>query len=106
MQLIITAEHFKLTPENREHLEFMLGKLRDLVCDKSNIRLFLKWNSNEIEATVVIHSRHEDLSYSARGADLIKLVASVQSHLIRRVITQKEKKLDRRRRRTRIEEVA
>ncbi|MGE3684313.1 MAG: hypothetical protein AB7G93_21545 [Bdellovibrionales bacterium] len=107
MAVIITAEHFELSADMRHHLEFILATLTDSVPRISNVRLFIKRDAQRFfEATIVIHFNHEDISYSARGADLIKLVSNAKCHLFRRVIAQKEKRLDRRRRRLRTEEVA
>ena len=107
MTTIISAEHFDLDPAVRGKLEVMLEKLTHFDSHVSNIRLFLKMiGKQRYEATLVVHSNHKDISYKNEGREILGLVLDLKTHLIRRVINEKERRLVKRTRRARTNDVA
>ena len=97
MNILIAAEHFELAPELKKRIEFVLFKILNRAPRAENLRLFLKCDSrHQFEVTLLVHNNHQDITYTERGYDLFNAVLSAKSHLLRRLVSQKERRLDRR----------
>jgi len=97
MPFTITAEHLELNPSLRKRIESSLYKIIALAPRASTLKLFLKRNTkNQYQATLVIQGDQQDLSYTERGQDLLGVILSAKSHLLRRMVDKKKRRLDRR----------
>ncbi|HMN68221.1 MAG TPA: hypothetical protein PKC28_06745 [Bdellovibrionales bacterium] len=100
MNILISAEHFELAPQHKKRIESSLLKILDRVPRAENLRLFMKRDSRQrFEVTLLVHSRHQDVTCTKRGYDLLQTVFSAKSHLLQRLASQKERRLEQRKNR-------
>lgn len=100
MNILITAEHFDLAPELKARIEFALLKVLNRAPRAENLRLFMKRDAKDrFEVTLLVHNRHQDVTYTEHGYDLLAAVLSAKTHLLRRLVSQKERRMYQRRNR-------
>lgn len=97
MHAHITAEHFELPPEHKEHIEEIMQKFEGVVSPETHLHLFLKPETDETYKVILnLHQDHQDYAATAEGEDLLRLVRSTCNTLVRTIRAEKERKLSRR----------